>query len=109
MVDGLEEPLLDINEIQGNSVPGFNKDYQRFLFFDIFEPVLAKRWLSYWTPYVSTAQGVIQFNHFYQLMRERRGEEPDGIMATWLKKVKLLIYKKGLYTYVQNTSFVKQY
>lgn len=102
MVDGLEEPLLDINEIQGNSLPGFNKDYQRFLFFDIVEPVLAKRWLSYWTPYVSTAQEVIQFNRLYQLMRERRGEEPDGIMA-------LLIYKKGLYTYVQNTSFVKQY
>ncbi|MBU5351954.1 Dyp-type peroxidase [Paenibacillus barcinonensis] len=84
MAGGLEEPLLDINEIQGNSVPGFNKDYQTFLFFDIVEPVLAKRWLSNWIPYVSTAQEVLQFNRLYQLMRERRGEEPDGIMATWL-------------------------
>ncbi|MFB5676112.1 Dyp-type peroxidase [Paenibacillus terreus] len=84
MAVGLEEPLLEIDEIQGNSLAGFNKDHQIFLFYKIVDPSLAKRWLRYWTPYVSTAREVLQFNRLYQMMWARRGEEPPGMMATWL-------------------------
>lgn len=39
------EPVLRVQEIQGNSLAGFNKDYQAFLFVKIREAEVAKAWL----------------------------------------------------------------
>lgn len=39
----LNEPIIDINDIQGNSLAGFNKDFQDLLFLKITQPDTAKK------------------------------------------------------------------
>ncbi|MBV9821071.1 MAG: Dyp-type peroxidase [Actinobacteria bacterium] len=40
------EPLLDVDEIQGNAIPGFMKPYQYVMALRIDDTVAAKQWLS---------------------------------------------------------------
>ena len=80
----LEEPLLAINEIQGNSLAGFNKDYQTFLFLRIQDVVGAKVWLQTLAPTISTLAEVLTFNRLFRSLRIRQGKEPVGLSATWL-------------------------
>ncbi|HEX8096028.1 Dyp-type peroxidase [Jatrophihabitans sp.] len=43
---GPTEPLLDVDDIQGNAIPGFMKPYQYVMALRIEDAVAAKRWLA---------------------------------------------------------------
>jgi Dyp-type peroxidase family len=79
-----EEELLAIDEIQGNIVPGFNKDHQLLIFLRITEPALAKRWLAHLTEHVARLSDVLPFNRLFRELRLRRGHEAAGLAATWV-------------------------
>lgn len=79
-----DEPELDIYEIQGNSLAGFNKDYQTFLFIRIADVEGARTWLRALVPTVSTLAEVLAFNRLFRAMRARMGADPVGLSATWL-------------------------
>ncbi|MEM5650996.1 hypothetical protein AAHB57_30270 [Bacillus cereus] len=79
-----QEPLLHVDQIQGNILGGFNKDFQQFLFFEIVDPNLAKQWIQSISSRISTTQEVVTFNRLYQMMWARRGSEPTGLIATWM-------------------------
>ncbi|MCY7452844.1 Dyp-type peroxidase [Bacillus altitudinis] len=81
---GIIEPVLEAEEIQGNILAGFNKDFQHFLFFEITQPRLAKGWIRYIQPQISSLKEVVSFNHLYQTMWARQGTEPDGLIVTWM-------------------------
>lgn len=79
------ETLLAVNEIQGNILAGFNKDYQRFLFLRINDRETVKTWLKAIAPRIATTAEVLAFNRLFRSLRGRRGgRDPQGMIATWI-------------------------
>ncbi len=78
------EPLLDVRNIQGNILAGFNKDHWVLVFVRIREVVAFKRWLAAVCPRLASTADVLQFNAMYKTLRGRLGGvEPVGLAATW--------------------------
>src|SRR5438552_6288647 len=82
--DKPEEPQLDVDQIQGNILAGFNKDNQTLIFLAIREPKKFKLWLRAITPFVATTEEVLQFNRLFKLIRARRKVESRAVLSTWL-------------------------
>lgn len=78
-----EQRVLALKEIQGNVIPGFNKDYVRLLFVKIDEPATAKRWIKRISTSVATAQEVSDFNQLFKQTVKRRGFE-GTVKSTWI-------------------------
>ena len=80
----LQEPILDVSEVQGNILAGFNKNYQTLMFFEIVDSREAKRWLYQLQPWISTLEEVISFNRLYKLICKRKGAHTKTVQATWV-------------------------
>ena len=81
----LNEPVIDINDIQGNILAGFNKDFQNLLFLQITQPDTAKKWIRDLVPQISSLDEVLRFNNLFKSLRVRlNGEDPHGLAATWV-------------------------
>lgn len=81
----LNEPIIEINDIQGNSLAGFNKDFQDLLFLKITQPDTAKKWIRDLVPQISSLNEVLRFNNLFKSLRVRlNGEDPPGLAATWV-------------------------
>ena len=77
------EPVLEIEEIQGNILAGFNKDFQTLLFLRITEPEDFKEWLAATIPFIATTAEVLAFNRLFKAIRTRRNSESRTVQATW--------------------------
>jgi Dyp-type peroxidase family len=82
---------LDLAKIQGNIVPGFNKDHQVFLLVRFPGPNEGRRWLADLQPHLASAHDVERFNALYRSLRERALHplEPDAgalshVNSTWV-------------------------
>jgi Dyp-type peroxidase family len=84
---------LALRDVQGNVVPGFNKDHQAFLFVRFREPAGARQWLAGLLPELASAYEVNLFRALFQSIRQRRertGQAAPGatalpvVSATWL-------------------------
>jgi Dyp-type peroxidase family len=75
----LEEPVLDLDDIQGNVLPGFKKDSQHFLFLQIVDPTPARRWLKSLAPRLWTAREVLNAHNMWKAWRLKLGYEPDNL------------------------------
>src|SRR5258708_30639335 len=73
----IEEPDLDIENIQGNILPGFNKDFQMLLFLKINDVEKFKHWLHDMVLSITTMAQVLDFRS--QL--KRSATKPT---ATWV-------------------------
>ena len=69
--------------IQGNIIPGFNKDHQHFLFFRIRDVRRAKKWLRWIAPLISSMEDVLIWVRAFRTMRHRLGADPP-MCATWV-------------------------
>jgi len=78
----LDEPLLATDQIQGNVLPGFNKDFQALLFLRIVEVSSCKRWLGDLMPSITTMAQVLDFRRQLQKFRPTKSEQ--CLKATWL-------------------------
>ena len=78
------EPVLDVADIQGNILVGFNKSYQTFLFLRIKDTAGTKRWLRTIVPQIASTEETLAFLRLFRAMRERRSAEPHGLVATWI-------------------------
>jgi Dyp-type peroxidase family len=78
-----DEPLLDVKNIQGNIVAGFNKDFQTLLFLRIDDVPSFKAWLAEFAPLVATAEEVLAFNRVFKRTRDRRGYS-GTVKASWI-------------------------
>src|SRR5919199_5777990 len=81
--DAHDEPLLDVRNIQGNVVAGFNKDFQTLLFLRIDDVPSFKAWLADFAPLVATAEEVLAFNRLFKRARDQRGYS-GTVKATWI-------------------------
>jgi Dyp-type peroxidase family len=79
-----EEPILELNEIQGNSLGGFHKDHEMLMFLEVTHVTIAKQWLKTIAPYIATAAEVIQFNNLFKETRKRRYGKEGTVRATFL-------------------------
>lgn len=70
--------------IQGNTIPGFNKDHQHFLFFKLCELKPAKEWLRWIAPLISSMDDVLAFVRAHRAMRLRLGVKEPPMCATWV-------------------------
>jgi hypothetical protein len=65
-MDASDEPILRANNIQGNILGGFNKDFQTLLFLEIEQPDSFRQWLQTQIPFIATASEVIAFNRLFK-------------------------------------------
>jgi Dyp-type peroxidase family len=76
---------LDLKEIQGNIVAGFNKDFASFLFLALpDDQAKARAWLAELVDQVATAEEVKQFNDLFGAIRTRRGGREGVVEAAWM-------------------------
>ena len=78
------EDRLRVENIQGNILGGFNKDFQTLLFYRIEKVAEFKQWLSGFVPFIATSAEVIAFNRLFKSVRSRRGRETNTVKATWI-------------------------
>lgn len=72
------------DDIQGNIVPGFNKDHQHFLFFKIRSAKAAKEWLRWLVPRIASMDEVLAFKRAHRSLRLKLGVKEPGLKATWI-------------------------
>lgn len=75
----MQEPVLDLDDIQGNVLPGFKKDSQHFLFLQIVDPEPARLWLKSLAPRLWTAREVLSAHSMWKAMRLKLGHEPNNL------------------------------
>jgi Dyp-type peroxidase family len=75
----IEEPILELDDIQGDICPGFKKDSQHFVFLQITDPALAKGWLKKLAPRLWNAQQVLAAHGLWKQMRRQLGYEPNNL------------------------------
>ncbi|MFL5543016.1 MAG: Dyp-type peroxidase, partial [Longimicrobiaceae bacterium] len=87
-VPGAEpEPVYDAaarGDIQGNIVPGFNKDHQHFLFFRIGDIKPAKAWLRRIAKWIASMEDVLTFVRAHRALRLRLGVREPPLNSTWV-------------------------
>lgn len=74
------EPVLSIQNIQGNTLPGFNKDFQALLFLKIVRVAHCKRWLKALLPSITTMAQVLDF----RCLIKKGAHGSAQPRATWL-------------------------
>ena len=78
-----DEPKLNVDNIQGNILAGFSKDFQTLVFLRIDNVAIFKPWLQSFTPRIATLGEVITFNRLFKSMRRRLGTDPP-LKVTWI-------------------------
>lgn len=84
--DASAEPVFDetaTSDIQGNVIPGFNKDHQRFLFFTAADAPRAREWLRGLAPRLSSMREVLDFRREFRRERLESGSATPTKTATW--------------------------
>jgi Dyp-type peroxidase family len=76
------EPVLRVDDIQGNVLAGFNKDFQALLFLALLDVTAFRRWLATVVDQVATTSEVLAFNRLWKAMRRRRRRAPP-LQAAW--------------------------
>ena len=77
-------PALNNDNIQGNILAGFNKDFQSFLFVTFPSGADPRGWLAEIAGDVATTAEVEAFNALFKQIAHRRGQELGTVEATWM-------------------------
>ncbi|MBW4602852.1 MAG: Dyp-type peroxidase [Calothrix sp. FI2-JRJ7] len=75
---------INLANIQGNILTGFNKDFQSFLFLTFTDTEEARRWLTDIIPEVATVEEVQAFKNLFKLVNKRRRGELGTVSSTWM-------------------------
>jgi deferrochelatase/peroxidase EfeB len=78
------EPQLNVANIQGNIIAGFNKDSQMLLCLRIGDAKKFKAWLKSQIPFIATAAQVLAFNKAFKELRFLQGVESNTLKSTWV-------------------------
>jgi Dyp-type peroxidase family len=81
------EPVYDAKKratIQGNTIPGFNKDHQHFLFFRLGSRSRTKQWLRWIAPLITSMEEVLAFVRAHRALRLRLGVKEPPMCAAWV-------------------------
>lgn len=78
------EPLIDLDDVQGNIFPGFSKDHQTLRFLTIAELEPARAALADLAGDVTTSAMVRDYGALRKAIKAKRGGDPSGLTATWM-------------------------
>lgn len=81
------EPVFDSAiqaDIQGNVIPGFNKDHQAFLFFQFSRIKDCRTFLKWLVPHLSSMDEVVAFRKVFRALRFKHGRQYSNLCATWI-------------------------
>jgi Dyp-type peroxidase family len=87
VADADSEPVyssMEQDDIQGNIIPGFNKDHQRFLFYTINDVKKSKGFLNWIVPYLASMEEVLAFRRLFRSLKLRVGEPINLLCSTWI-------------------------
>ena len=73
------EPVLNLDDIQGNVVPGFKKDYQHMLFFRLGDVAKARPWLAQLSGRIWSARQTVLAHALWKAKRAQLDAEPDDL------------------------------
>jgi Dyp-type peroxidase family len=73
---------LPLDNIQGNILAGFHKDFESHLFLEFTTQQEARIWLNSIVNEIATSEEVKQFNDLFKTLRKRSGRE-GTVKATW--------------------------
>src|SRR5882672_4241884 len=79
----LDDEKLELSDIQGNILAGFNKDFQTLVFLRFSDLVQARRWLQQIAPEIANTDEVDTFNMLFKELKSRRCGELGILKATW--------------------------
>src|SRR5512136_2658547 len=82
--DASGEPVLAVDQIQGNILAGFNKDFQTLVFLHIERAEDFKLWLAAQIDFIATTAEVLAFNRLFKEIRTRRKHETRAVKSTWI-------------------------
>jgi len=77
-------PALALNNIQGNILAGFNKDFGAFIGVQFPTAAAGRAWLAALAPQIATVAEVSAFNAAYKGVKARTGSPHTALTATWL-------------------------
>jgi Dyp-type peroxidase family len=79
-----DEPVLNVGNIQGSVLTGFNKSHRILLFLKVDTHKISgfKEWLKSQIPFFATSDEVIAFTRLFKATRARRGRE-GTVKSTW--------------------------
>jgi Dyp-type peroxidase family len=83
LIHSNQEPLIEISDIQGNILAGFNKNYLSIIFLEIINHQAAKSWLQKMESSIANCEEVFTFNKLYKIIQKHRGSHTDTVQATW--------------------------
>lgn len=75
--------ILALNEIQGNILSGFNKDFQAFIFLRFDNAEQGKLFLRSISHEIASTSEVQRFNQLFKELKALRGGELGALKATW--------------------------
>jgi Dyp-type peroxidase family len=75
--------LLDVDEVQGNILAGFSKDFQTNIYLTITNVKAFQLWLKAVIPLIATTAQVLAFNRLFKAVRSRQ-QRPPKVKATWI-------------------------
>jgi Dyp-type peroxidase family len=81
------EPVYDaafLGDVQGNAIPGFNKDHQHFLFLELRDAARARRWLAQLAPKLTTMGEALAFKRAHRTARQRTGRREPPLNSVWV-------------------------
>lgn len=110
MSELIEEPMLEMGEIQGNIFPGFMKNYQMLLGLKILDGPenirLTKDWIASIAPEIATAEEVLKFKELRNLMIDRRTYLSGRLAVCWIN---IAFSAQGLKKLLANPRSVDQF
>ncbi len=75
----------EADDVQGNIVPGFNKDHQEFLFLRFGDDVAeVHEWLSWLAPRLASMKEVLRFRVDFRALRLQQGVREPDLNSTWI-------------------------
>jgi Dyp-type peroxidase family len=80
----MPDPVIAVEDIQGNCLAGFSKDHQAFLLVRIRDTASARAWLGTIVSRISPLSEVQSFNNLRRSMIARLGREPRSLAVTWI-------------------------
>jgi Dyp-type peroxidase family len=83
---GMEEPFLELHDIQGNILPGFRKPHLLLIGLRIENASGASAWLRSLLPHITTAEEVHQFARLRRVIVDRGGTGND-LSSVWTNVV----------------------
>lgn len=84
MPEAGQEPILEVEDIQGNVIPGFNKPHQALVFVGVREPATALPWIAHLAARVTSAHDVLEFRRARRFALSSANLFPPSVASSWL-------------------------